>query len=97
LLSSGLAKVEVTRAAVVANPATGLEETDAMLKACELIEVDDAILDHARRLVDRSLRAPDAIHLASALLVGPDALIAYDHRLLAAAHRAGLATASPGA
>jgi predicted nucleic acid-binding protein len=97
LWSSGLAKVEVTRAAVVANPVMGPEEADRLLKACELVDVDDWILDHAKKLVDPSLRALDAIHLASALLVGPDELIAYDRRLLRAAERAGLNTASPGA
>jgi predicted nucleic acid-binding protein len=96
LASSGLAIVEVTRAAVIANPATGLEEADRLLKACELVEIDDAILDHAKRLAGPSLRALDAIHLASALLVGPEELVAYDHRLLAGAARLGLQTASPG-
>ena len=43
------------------------------------------------------LRSPDAIHLASALLLG-DALgvaIAYDERMLQAMDASGLATASP--
>lgn len=75
----------------------GPEEADRLLKACELVEVDDSILDHAKKLVDPGLRALDAIHLASALLVGPHELIAYDRRLLRAAERAGLNTASPGA
>jgi predicted nucleic acid-binding protein len=97
LMSSAIASVEVTRAAVIANPSSGFEEADRLLAGCELIEVDSPLLDQARRLADPSLRALDAIHLASALLVAPSALVAYDLRLLAGARRAGLATASPGA
>jgi predicted nucleic acid-binding protein len=97
LASSTLAMVEVTRGAVIANPSGGFEEAEQLLAGCELIEVDGAILDQARRLADSRLRALDAIHLASALLVGPSALVAYDRRLLDAAYRVGLATASPGA
>jgi predicted nucleic acid-binding protein len=97
LMISAIATVEVTRAAVVANPSTGFEEADRLLAGCELVEVDSPLLDQARRLADASLRALDAIHLASALLVEPAALVAYDNRLLAAARRAGLNTSSPGA
>ena len=43
------------------------------------------------------LRTLDAIHLATALRVRPDALLAYDRRLLGAAAAAGLSVASPGA
>ena len=95
LMSSAIATVEVTRAAVVANPSTGFERADRLLAGCELVEVDSPLLDQARRLADASLRALDAIHLASALLVEPAAVIAYDNRLLAAARRAGVYTSSP--
>jgi len=43
------------------------------------------------------LRALDAIHLAAALVVEADVLIAYDRRLLDAARAAGLPVACPGA
>ena len=66
--------VEVTRAAVIANPSTGFEEADRLLAGCELVEADSPLLDQARRLADSSLRALDAIHLASALLVEPAAV-----------------------
>jgi uncharacterized protein len=87
----------VTRAAVIANPATGFQDSSRLLETCELIDLDEQIVDRARNLVGERLRALDAIHLASALLVGPDELIAYDRRLLEAAARAGLTTSSPGA
>lgn len=41
-------------------------------------------------------KAVDAIHLASALRIDPDELLAYDRRLVAAAAERGLAVASPG-
>jgi predicted nucleic acid-binding protein len=43
------------------------------------------------------LRALDAIHLAAALAIEADLLLAYDLRLLDAARAAGLTVASPGA
>jgi predicted nucleic acid-binding protein len=42
------------------------------------------------------VRTLDAIHLASALHVDADELLAYDTRLLAAAAEHGLLVASPG-
>jgi predicted nucleic acid-binding protein len=42
------------------------------------------------------VRTLDAIHLASALLIDADELIAYDRRLAAAAAERGMVVASPG-
>ncbi|MBK7721216.1 MAG: type II toxin-antitoxin system VapC family toxin [Austwickia sp.] len=42
------------------------------------------------------LRSADAIHLATALRLDADELIAYDRELLAAAQDAGLRTTTPG-
>ena len=46
---------------------------------------------------DRALRSRDAIHLATARILGPDldGLVTYDNRLTAAASDAGLVTLSP--
>jgi uncharacterized protein len=41
------------------------------------------------------VRTLDAIHLASALRIEADELLAYDRRLLAAASEHGLAVSSP--
>ena len=48
---------------------------------------------------DRGLRSLDAIHLATARVLGPDldAIVSYDDRLLKAAGDAGLTTVSPRA
>ena len=47
---------------------------------------------------DPMLRTLDALHLASALLLGDalTAFVAYDHRLADGAEAAGLAVATPG-
>ena len=46
---------------------------------------------------DRALRSRDAIHLATARILGPDldGLVTYDNRLTTAASDAGLVTLSP--
>ena len=46
-------------------------------------------------LPGRQLRTWDALHLATALRVGADAVVAYDARLLAAARTLGMSVQSP--
>jgi len=97
LVTSGVALAEVPRATGLANPASEVREaTQRLLGACLLIHVSDTILRSAAGLASASLRSLDAIHLASALHVDPDEVIAYDWRLVQAANRRGLAVASPG-
>ena len=62
-----------------------------------LVEVSGRILGAAVGLASASIRTLDAIHLASALRIECDELVAYDHPLAAAAREHGLAVASPGA
>ncbi len=96
--TSGLALVEVPRAAGVANPAEDRqEEAQRLLAACILVDVSDQVLRSAAALASREVRTLDAIHLATALYIDADELIAYDRRLLAAAQAQGLSTAAPGA
>jgi predicted nucleic acid-binding protein len=98
LATSRIAVVEVARATALANPAPDVrEETVALLESCLLVEVTPALLRAAAALTSRSVRTLDAIHLASALRIDADQLIAYDHRLLAAADANGLGVLSPGA
>ena len=61
-----------------------------------LVDVTDGLLRSAAVLTSRSIRTLDAVHLASALRLDPDAVVAYDRRLLEAAAEQGLAVASPG-
>jgi hypothetical protein len=62
-----------------------------------IVELHDGVARLAGDIAEMlGLRAGDAVHLASALIVGPDTtLVTYDERLASAAHEAGLAVAGP--
>lgn len=60
-----------------------------------MVSVTAPLLRQARGLASATLRTLDAIHLASALRLEADELLAYDRRLLDAARNLGLAVASP--
>jgi uncharacterized protein len=97
LATSRIAFVEVPRATSLANPAEEVRwETQRLLSACLLVDVSDRVLRAAAELTSREIRTLDAIHLATALHIDADELVAYDHRLLEAAARHGLRVASPG-
>lgn len=98
LATSAIAIVEVPRAVSLANPSREAgDEMERLLAACMQVALGAELLRSARRLASAAVRTLDAIHLASALRIGADELLAYDHRLLAAAAAQGLAVASPGA
>lgn len=95
-VSSALVRAELIRASVrVGTGARRLAER--MLATLDLIAVDDAILDAAGRLRPAELRTLDAIHLASAQVLGSalGGLVAYDTRLLESAKAARLPTIVP--
>lgn len=97
VVSSELGRVEVLRAArSVGGPA--LAEARAVVGDLDLIPLDRAVQDVACDIGEPALRALDALHLASALLLGDalTAFVAYDHRLTDGAQAAGLAVATPG-
>ena len=97
LATSRLALVEVPRAARIANPSEELQqETRRLLDACLLVDVSDRLLRSAAALASRKVRTLDAIHLATALYIDADELVAYDRRLLDAAGEQGLQAAAPG-
>jgi uncharacterized protein len=98
LATSRIALVEVPRATALANPASEVqEEVERLLSSCLLVDVSDGVLRAAARLASREVRALDAVHLASALRIEADELVAYDRRLLGAAAARGLQVSSPGA
>ncbi len=70
---------------------------DRLLSSCMLVAMSGQVLGAARRLASASasVRTLDAIHLASALRIEADELLAYDRRLLAAAGTQGLAAVTP--
>jgi predicted nucleic acid-binding protein len=97
--SSRVASVEVPRAARRASgglPEATTRAVEAMA-AINLVELDAEIVTTAATLEPFALRALDAIHLASALSLGDTvgAFVAYDRRLIDAAHGAGMPVLSP--
>jgi uncharacterized protein len=97
-LSSELARVEVLRATRRLDPSR-LPDATMMLTQLDLLRLSGGVLDQASAVGEPLLRSLDALHLASALSVGPDlsAFVAYDHRLAEAAAQAGLRPVQPGA
>ena len=67
-----------------------------MLTGIHLVDVARTDLMYAAALPGR-LRSADAIHLAAAIRVQADVMVAYDAELLVAAVDAGLNVLSPGA
>ena len=95
-VSSALLRIELTRAVTRALPVL-LPDARDLLLAFSFVAIDDDIVEAAVNEPDRGLRSLDAIHLATARVLGEelDALVSYDDRLLKAATDAGLATTSP--
>ena len=68
---------------------------NAVLDAINLVDLTRADLLYAAALPGK-LRSADAIHLAAAIRLETDLLVAFDKELLRAATQAGLHTLSPG-
>ncbi|HET7783510.1 MAG TPA: type II toxin-antitoxin system VapC family toxin [Arthrobacter sp.] len=71
------------------------ELINTALSGINLVDVSRSDLMYAAALPGK-LRSADAIHLATAIRLQADVLVAYDAELLAAAVEAGLAVQSPG-
>jgi predicted nucleic acid-binding protein len=95
-VSSALLRIELTRAVTRALPVL-LPDARDLLLAFSFVAIADDIVEGAMNEPDRGLRSRDAIHLATARILGEDldAIVSYDDRLLRAATDAGLATVSP--
>lgn len=95
-LSSALSRAEVIRAVLTAGP-DAVKRGEAILSRIELIRVNDRVLDAAGRMLPIELRSLEAVHLATAQLMGEDLarLITYDVRMAEAARRFGWTVASP--
>jgi hypothetical protein len=94
-ISSAVADVEVRRAAFRAGHSRA--RADLVLAGLTLLEVDEPVRALASRVGPPTLRALDAIHLASALTLGErlGAICSYDRRLTEDAERAGLTVLAP--
>jgi predicted nucleic acid-binding protein len=89
-----VAVVEVTKAVTRANPEV---DAQAVLARLAFVELDGELARVAAATGGPTLRALDAIHLASALRLGHEveAFVTYDDRQAVAAERSGLTVESP--
>jgi uncharacterized protein len=96
-VTSALARVEVPRAVARVKPGS-VSQAGALLATLTVLGLDASILATASSLLPATLRTSDAIHLASAVQLGPDldAFLTYDPRQAEAARAAGLPVESPG-
>ena len=99
LYSSTLAWIEVStvvRSRLDKEPPAkivqSIENAVAGISECRITE---PVSEIARRLGPSTVRSLDAIHLATATLLGADLFCAYDRRLLVAASELGFRTISP--
>jgi hypothetical protein len=94
LISSRVAVIEVTKAVARLDPTI---DPQSVLARLAFVELDADLAQIAAGTGPASLRALDAIHVASALRVAPDieAFVTYDERQASAARRAGLSVATP--
>jgi len=93
LVSSALLETELRRLAVRLE----LDQaavTDLMARV-DLVDPPRSLFHEAGLLPGPHLRSLDALHLATALRVGAETLVAYDARLLDAARSLGLGVHSP--
>jgi uncharacterized protein len=102
IVSSSLAWVEVSRALrSQLNGDSGSEHeiheaTEAALSGIAERLITGEVVGLARRVAPARLRSLDAIHLATAILLDVDEVLAYDERLIEACRHNGLTTVSPG-
>ncbi len=105
LLSCELVLAEVPRAvrrAAAHDPSLPIDllmsRAAQAIDSIALVPLDRSLLLAAGALAEPMLRALDAIHIATAVGLGPiDAFVSYDERQSAAARLAGLRTTAAGA
>ncbi|MBJ7608089.1 MAG: type II toxin-antitoxin system VapC family toxin [Candidatus Dormibacteraeota bacterium] len=98
LVSSALVEIEVPRALRRVEP-DALVSVPTILAGMYRVEINRPVRQAAGAFDQPNLRTLDAIHLATAEIIGSElaAFVSYDRRLLEVAHARGLRTASPGA
>jgi predicted nucleic acid-binding protein len=96
LVSSILAQVEVTRASRLYGPEAA-RQAESLLHALSKIDLTPEVTDIAGRLQPPALRSLDAIHLATAVLLGASlaVVVTYDGRMASAAELSSIPVASP--
>ena len=95
-VSSALARTEVMRALLPRGP-EAVQRGQEVLLNIDLVRVNDRVLSLAGELPPPTLRSLDAIHLATARLLGGSLarLVTYDERMQIAAGVMGFAVVSP--
>ena len=95
-ISSEMLRIEVSRAVARTWPAL-IPDAQRLLDAFEYVQIDEDVVRTSIVEPDRLLRSLDAIHLATARLLGPEltALVTYDERLAKAAAEAGIPVLAP--
>jgi uncharacterized protein len=96
-VTSTLARVEVVRAVAGGGPAA-ISHARRQLNRLDQIGMDDDLLNDAATLqAGEPLRSLDAIHLATARLLGADlrAVLTYDQRMAEAAAELGMVVEAP--
>lgn len=96
VVSSALARTEVLRALLPLGEAA-LSRGRDVLRRLDLVRITDRVLDAAGILEPAHVRSLDAIHVATAQLLGDDLgqVVTYDDRMADASRALGLKTASP--
>lgn len=96
LVSSALARAEVLRALLPAGE-EALARGRSVLRRFDLVRLNDRVLNAAGLLLPEALRSLDAIHLATARLLGEEvrALVTYDDRMGEAAKELAFRVVSP--
>jgi hypothetical protein len=96
LVASALARAEVLRALLPAG-AEAVARGRSVLRLFELVRVNDRILNAAGLLPPTELRTLDAVHLATARLLGEEvgSVVTYDRRMAEAAERLGYRVVAP--
>lgn len=96
LVSSALARTEVSRALLPSGP-EAVARGQETLRRMQLLRVNDRVLSEAGRIEPAEVRSLDAIHLASAAQLGSAVkqIVTYDTRLAEAARSIGWRVATP--
>jgi len=96
LVSSALARTEVLRALLPAGKAAVSRGREVLL-ALDLVRINGQVLDAAGLLLPAEVRSLDAIHLATAELLGDDLdrIVTYDARMADAAKQIGFRITTP--
>lgn len=95
-LASALVRTEVARAVLPNGDAAGRQAAET-LQRFDLVRINNRILNGAGSMQPAALRSLDAIHLATAQLLGDavGVVVTYDERMAEAARALGFTVASP--